>query len=158
QFFAEPANNVVDADHSQKISMIKSAAVVACLPAAGRSSGQDPTNGALQAGVKAYFQASGATAPAWVDNYLTGKIAYSAAHTAVQLHAGKNSPTAYDVAEDLTVTVWHDYNLTIPLANKLFGQTYDKASDTWWTRVQASCTLNNEGVNDVIQEDTFVKP
>lgn len=157
-YYAEPVNQVVDPDHSAKIAQIRLAAVVACLPAAGRSNQADPSNGAVRDGIRSYLSASGATVPGWVDNYVSKKLAWADAHTTVRLHAGQTASNVYQHDEDLTVTVQHDYNLTIPFANRLFGRNHDTATDLWWTTVTASCTLNNEGVNDSIVEDSFTAP
>lgn len=154
QFVAERENEVADSASSRKRYEIRKAAVVACLPVAGRSpSGDSPASRALADGIAEYHSRHSQPVPRWVESYVAQKMAYAWQYTTATLFAGQN-PGVYGPAEDLTVEVRHEYLLPVPFADRLFGENYVGGLG-YTSTVTAQYTLNNEGESPTIMEDQF---
>jgi hypothetical protein len=133
------------------------AAVIACVPISGNlPGGQQAIDVAtVRDGIARYYQGLGASVPNWVGAMVGGKLGYSWAHTRIVLEDWKSTPRLYDVNEDITVRVYHDYALLeMPGIGRLFG-AWSAQDGAYLSTVSAACTMLNEGVSDVIKEDAM---
>ncbi len=145
-----PANEV----DLEKHEAIRRAAVVALLPAAGRSGGGGGDAGGLAGPLHQYYSQYGASSPRWVDTHADARFAYADANTEVTLR--RTTVIDWDYVEfidlprgtgefgpkdPITVRVEHDLALNVPIAKHVFADSGETA-----TRVTAQYTLTNEGV------------
>ena len=155
-FPAESRNVVADpsqAARSQKITLIQAAASNAVLPICGREYGGSSGAGqAVADGVRQVYAQAGENPPNWVNSMVDAKFTYGWNHTTVELDGWPGSDTPYADDADLTVFVTHEYALGVPYAAALFG-TWNGSN--YVSTMHARCTLTNEGVSDVIEEDSF---
>ena len=170
--FSPEAENTVNDSGSFKRSRIHMAAAIGCLPVAGTSGvDPDPSGGGLSTGIKTYYADYGETPPNWTGQHVSLKAAYAYQYTSARLRPSKQGSNVYQWFEDLTVDVTHQYYLAVPFADAIFTdggnakaveyykgswKQVDPAKAGRTTTISASCTLNNEGVSDVIP--VFVDP
>ncbi len=156
-FDPEGPNAVIASGASFKAHNIRLAAVIACAPISGRLASASPGVDAVvvRDGIDRYFRQMGAVPPNWVRTMVADKLAYSWAHTQVQLDPMTSNPMVYDPNDELTAWVVHDYALLdVPLVGRLFGR-WSSEDRAYTSRVTANCTMLNEGVSDEILEDRF---
>ncbi len=159
---AESANEVAAPGSSGKLLRMHYAAIYAVTPVScshsdypGGSAGAD-----LADGVEDLLGRYGRPIPVWLDS-LDRRMQYAADHTRVYL-GDPVEPPLYGPAEDLRVTVEHDFYLSIPYAGRLFarisgtdGVDLDFGAGEYAVTIHATCTLPNEGAQDYIDIEEF---
>lgn len=177
--FGEPPNVVGSPDWSVKLRRIRQAAVLGVLPAgaASRRFGRPADAAALRRTLSGVYGHYGRDPGGWLDEPQAAKYGYvsNEDHTWVAV-----SPPTYDIdevrddaldgridqmyfdgttippygpAEPITVTLHHRLHLSVPYANRLFGEELDGFPGHYATEVAVSYTLLNQGrYDDVILE------
>ncbi|HDZ22125.1 hypothetical protein LCGC14_0302320 [marine sediment metagenome] len=169
-YYGEPRNEVIDdSASSEKIQIIRDAAIWAVLPIS--SSSRDLADGdafELTTGLREMFDHYAKDTPAWVDRVLARKLRYADEQTDVWMRRPAND---YDFGEneELRVFVRHTFHLSIPYANSFWYRFYalmgrddvtklDFGASEYGMELIASCRLTNEGVRDeIIPEEYPVK-
>ncbi len=158
----EPSN-VVEGDvyTSAKIRRIHQAAAWTIMPVAC-SDKQAPEGdvGDFQQGIKQFFAGYGQNAPGWVNNELGRRYQYALDQTEVEL-APPADGNGYARNEDVRVTVRHTFYLAVPYASYIFahmdkdGVTLPFGVKEYGTKMEAACSLTNEGETDFIDIEPF---
>lgn len=155
----EPRNLVYTGDGSAKFDAIRSAAVVAVLPAAGRLDDGATHYDRVPDGLRAYFDDAGRDTPAWADTRVLEELRYADRHTRLSLARvdgdGAFTPIAggsiarFAPRESFGVVVTHRLHLGVPYASALFADgTHDTLTgESAYTRVTARAVTVNRGVN-----------
>lgn len=155
----EEANVVTDyADPagSEKLRRIWQAAVWAVTPISdGSYNGQADYGAALNDGIDDLFGSYGASRPGYMRVYLERKLAYAEDNTQVTLDSPDSGDT-YGPHEDIEVYVRHNLYLSVPYANRLVAifdkdNAVDFGDGRYAVAVTVSCTLTNEGAQDIIE-------
>lgn len=156
--YEEPKNVMSDSDGSVKMYHIRAAAIYAVMPvSASKPVGNGSSEGdfaAIQQGIERFYQLYGMGVPGWVQTMLPGKFAYAWNHTSVWVDPPANGET-YGDHETIKVHVRHDLYLPVPYVNRIFGDVLCSKCGDYATRVDASCALTNQGVQDEIDVETF---
>lgn len=167
---------------SEKADAITGSAVIALVPISGRegaANSASAVDGAVFVdALSEMYRSSGRSAPAWVGEMLAQRVNYAANHTQVDLHRvypGDGSQTVsfepidgYTVLgpkDAISVTVHHEFALTVPLASRVFtavgeSGSYAPASRSGdspgppgqWTKMTARAILTNEGIDRRLPE------
>jgi hypothetical protein len=158
------AQNYVDPDPNNSIKQgrILRAAVWAVMPVScGIAEQSEASKPELVNGIGDFFTSYGEPTPRWVETKLQRKWQYAMDHTFVEL-APPIAGDVYGEAEDIQVSVAHTFYLSVPIARTIFaalddGVELDIGNGEYGLRMQATCTLTNEGVQDYVDEETFPK-
>ncbi len=148
-----------------KFAAVHRAAVYALWPIAGRQNTGDQTAD-FAAALDAYYAAYGRPSPNWVERLADAKLRYAAAQTRLHFmftdvrHAREmvfedmpaGSFQRFGTKAPITTRVEHDFSLTVPIIAGLFAEGRHDADrgGTYYTRIAARCTLNNEGITDTL--------
>ncbi len=168
----EPANVVADEGSSQKLRLIKQAAVWAVLPiSCAHPDGPVAASADLENALEAVFAATAGGTPAWVRRDLAHKLGYAQRHTWIALEVATppvaggapapagNGPFRKD--DDLRVLVRHDFYLSVPYAARVFsqvagdGMTLEFGRGLYALTMRSDCTLTNEGEQDFVDVERF---
>ncbi len=152
---ADPAFRNWNKLTDEKYQHIRMAAVFTVLPiSSGKSAGgQGDSTGAISDGLREFFLRSGQGVPNWVGQLLAAKYNYAYENTQVTL-APPADGWAYAAHEDLQVRVTHLLFLSVPYANRLFGESTGVGGG-YATAAAASFALPNEGLVDEIDVEKF---
>ncbi len=152
----EPRNITASPESSAKFHRVRLAAVYAVMPVSagnGGPGGSDPGSAAIiQDGLERFWQLYGSSAPRWVQTMLEGKCHYAWNFTEVSLSPPSDG-NAYGDHETLRVQVRHTLYLSVPYANRIFGDSL--ASGHYGTPVNVTYSLTNQGVEDEIDVEQF---
>jgi len=141
----------------EKHEAIRQDAYLALIPVAGRESSGDSRGENYAEAFRAFYAGYGVEAPRWVDTMLADRYRYAADHTEVTVHKTiVHSETevefqpitgsyTFGYRDPVTVSVTHEFNLSIPLARAIFQDGRDGRFA--YTQVTAHYTLTNEGIN-----------
>jgi hypothetical protein len=162
--YEEGRNVVAGAEYSEKVRLIRTAAVYKVLPVAGSETGGGAGAGVaeLQEGIRRLHHLYGEPVPAWVNNLLPGKYEYAWNHTQVRLHPPEDGE-AYGDHEDIRVWVQHTLHLGVPYAGRTVGMLLEPfgaarklpGRDDYGTDVDVTYTLTNQGLEDDIDVEQF---
>ena len=170
-----PSNEI--GSSSAKADKILGSAVVALVPVSGRESSTNSAGAAIGplfvGAMSQMYSTQGKSEPNWVNEMLAERINYAANHTDIELHRvypGEGSQTVvlepiegYTLLgpkDAISVTVRHEFALSVPLASRVFSAvgesgSYSPASRDGespgppgqWTMIESRAILTNEGID-----------
>ena len=157
--YEEPRNVVSDPEYSAKFHRIRCAAAEAVKAvSAGKSGAGGATDtGAgllVTEGLDRFFSLYEKRTPRWVHTMLQAKCNYAWHFTEVTLVPPADGER-YEDHEDLTVFVRHMLYLSVPYANRFFGDPLPGGDGDYATEATARYTLTNQGVEDEIDVEVF---
>lgn len=177
--WGEPPNVVESPNRSVKLGRIHQAGVLGVLPAGAlsRRFGHPAGAGAMRRTLSGVYGHYGRNPAGWLDEPLAAKYGYVSdpEHTWVELSAptyvidharddaldGRidqvffdgSTVRPYGPGEPITVTLHHRLYLSVPYANRLFGEALAGHPGHYATEIAVSYTLMNQGrYDDVILE------
>ena len=174
------ASNEIDLS-SEKAENIIGSAMIALVPVCGREASTDNTaidvGPMFVQGFSEMYSAMGRSEPNWVTEMLAQRLYYAANHTDVTLHRvypdGSDSVefesidgfTTVGPKDAISVTVRHEFALTVPLASRIFAAVGESGSYTpagrnsdspgppgQWTMIESRAILTNEGIDRRLPE------